>query len=150
MICIIYLVLPIMTSSLTSRCLVDVHTGSASEHFQTRMYETSIRLFEASMLYIVPDSEGCMLEAKSLRVLCLCHMALCQFERAAEVVDAADKVKNLMEAGLSNICRMCRGIFQIICIHHLHFYQRQRPRLLVMWTGKFLGITTCFATTKRT
>ncbi|KAG0569005.1 hypothetical protein KC19_6G058500 [Ceratodon purpureus] len=65
---------------------------SGSEHFQAKMYKNSIRLFEASMLYVVRDSEGCMLEAKSLRVLCLCHIALSQFERAAEVLDAAEKV----------------------------------------------------------
>nr|PNR59206.1 hypothetical protein PHYPA_001997 [Physcomitrium patens] len=65
---------------------------SGSEHFKAKMYKTSIRLFEASMLYIVRDGEGSMLEAKSLRVLCLCHMALSQFERAAEVIDKAEKI----------------------------------------------------------
>jgi hypothetical protein len=59
------------------------------------MHKTSIRLFEASMLYVVRDCDGCTPEAKSLRVLCLCHMALSQFELAAEVLDRAEKVMNL-------------------------------------------------------
>lgn len=66
---------------------------SGSEHFQARMYRTSLRLFEASMLYLdARDSDSCMLQAKSLRVLCLCHLALSQFERAAEVIEQAEKV----------------------------------------------------------
>lgn len=70
--------------------------GSGSEHFQAKLYKTSIRLFEASMLYLVRDGEGCMLEAKSLRILCLCYMALSQFERAAEVIERAEEVENLI------------------------------------------------------
>lgn len=72
---------------------VNFVNDSGSEHFQARMYRTSLRLFEASMLYLdARDSDSCMLQAKSLRVLCLCHLALSQFERAAEVIEQAEKV----------------------------------------------------------
>lgn len=65
---------------------------SGSDYFRASNYDTSIRLFEASMLYLARDIESSMLEAKSLRVLCLCHLALSHFDRATEVIERAEKV----------------------------------------------------------
>jgi hypothetical protein len=70
---------------------------SGSEYFQGKDYETSIKLFEASMLYLLDgsnDGNNTMQRAKSLRVLCLCHLALMQFDRAAEVLQQAEKVQH--------------------------------------------------------
>ena len=55
-----------------------------------------------------------MLEAKSLRVVCLCHMALSQIERAVEVLDIAEKVKNQMQAG--------QPMFARFRTRHLYFF----------------------------
>lgn len=65
---------------------------SGSEHFQAKQYETCIRLFETSMLYLPRDPDSNLQRAKSLRVLCLCRLALMQYDRADEYVTEAEKV----------------------------------------------------------
>ncbi|EFJ19740.1 hypothetical protein SELMODRAFT_418970 [Selaginella moellendorffii] len=48
-------------------------------------------LFEAAMHYL-PAEEETTMRAKALRALCLCYSGLVQYDRAAEHVDAAEKL----------------------------------------------------------
>ncbi|KAH9535695.1 hypothetical protein CY35_17G066900 [Sphagnum magellanicum] len=83
------------------QCIHALLWNSGSEYFQGKDYETSIKLFEASMLYLLDgsnDGNNTMQRAKSLRVLCLCHLALMQFDRAAEVLQQAEKTNHEEEA----------------------------------------------------
>lgn len=45
------------------------------------------------MLYLPGDEENKLQRAKSFRVLCLCHIALLRYDRAAEFAIEAQKVK---------------------------------------------------------
>ncbi|XP_024540453.1 TPR repeat-containing protein ZIP4 [Selaginella moellendorffii] len=63
-----------------------------SDFFQAKDYPTAIRLFEAAMHYL-PAEEETTMRAKALRVLCLCYLGLLQYDRAAEYVDAAEKLE---------------------------------------------------------
>ncbi|KAJ7563573.1 hypothetical protein O6H91_03G115400 [Diphasiastrum complanatum] len=80
--------------------------NSGSDHFQAKKYDTAIKLFEASMLYLPKEGDGSLQRSKSLRVLCLCHIGLQQYDRAAEYVTAAEKLeKNIACAFLKfKIC----------------------------------------------
>ncbi|KAL3686112.1 hypothetical protein R1sor_004134 [Riccia sorocarpa] len=76
-------------------CMHALLWNSGTEHFSAKSYETSIKLFEASMLYLPGDGENNSIaqRAKALRVLCLCHLALCHYDRAAEFADEAHKIE---------------------------------------------------------
>ncbi|KAJ7950592.1 TPR repeat-containing protein ZIP4 [Quillaja saponaria] len=65
----------------------------AADHFQSKDYETSAELFEKSMLYIPYATENRILRAKGFRVLSLCHLALCQLDRAQEYINEAEKIE---------------------------------------------------------
>lgn len=65
---------------------------SAADFFRSKDYVTSADMFEKSMLYIPYDTESIILRAKGFRVLCLCHLGLCQLDRAEEYINEAGKV----------------------------------------------------------
>ncbi|KAK1270370.1 hypothetical protein QJS04_geneDACA006136 [Acorus gramineus] len=58
-----------------------------------REYGTSADVFEKSMLYIPCDAEYRTHRAKCFRVLCLCHVALSQVDRAFEYICEAEKLE---------------------------------------------------------
>lgn len=80
-------------SSSERRCVHAILWNSGSEFFRAKLYETSVALFEGSMLYIPFDAEHRVCRAKSLRVLCLCHLGLSQYDRAREYISEAEKVE---------------------------------------------------------
>jgi len=55
-------------------------------------YEIGALMFEKSMLYIPRDEENRSRRSNCFRVLCLCHLALAQLDRAQEFIDQAEKV----------------------------------------------------------
>ncbi|KAK1319658.1 hypothetical protein QJS10_CPB04g01991 [Acorus calamus] len=64
-----------------------------AEQFSLREYGTSADVFEKSMLYVPCDAEYRTHRAKCFRVLCLCHVALSQLDRAFEYICEAEKFK---------------------------------------------------------
>lgn len=80
-------------SSSERRCVHAILWNSGSEFFRAKLYEISAALFEGSMLYIPFDAEHIVCRAKSLRVLCLCHLGLSQYDRAHEYISEAEKVE---------------------------------------------------------
>ncbi|XP_058101920.1 TPR repeat-containing protein ZIP4 isoform X2 [Magnolia sinica] len=68
--------------------------NSGAEHFRSKDYGTSAEMFEKSMLYIPHDVENRILRAKCFRVLCLCHLALSQLDRAEEYINQAQKLES--------------------------------------------------------
>uniref|UniRef100_A0A0D6R254 Protein ZIP4 homolog n=1 Tax=Araucaria cunninghamii TaxID=56994 RepID=A0A0D6R254_ARACU len=81
------------TSESDRRCMYAILWNCGSEFFRAKLYEISIKLFEASMLYIPFDGENNVCRAKSLRVLCLCHLGLSQYDRADEYIREAEKLE---------------------------------------------------------
>ncbi|CAM6095980.1 unnamed protein product [Calypogeia fissa] len=78
--------------SKEQECIHALLWNSGSELFQAKQYETCIKLFETSMLYLPRYSGSNLQRAKSFRVLCLCRLALMQYDRALEYVTEAEKV----------------------------------------------------------
>ncbi|CAM6089602.1 unnamed protein product [Calypogeia fissa] len=78
--------------SKEQECIHALLWNSGSELFQAKQYETCIKLFETSMLYLPRDPGSNLQRAKSFRVLCLCRLALMQYDRALEYVTEAEKV----------------------------------------------------------
>ncbi|KAL2635546.1 hypothetical protein R1flu_007025 [Riccia fluitans] len=74
-------------------CIHAILWNSGTEHFTAKCFEASLKLFEASMLYIPGDGENNPQRAKALRVLTLCHLALSQYDRAAEFAIEAQKIE---------------------------------------------------------
>ncbi|KAB1226555.1 Testis-expressed sequence 11 protein [Morella rubra] len=66
--------------------------ASAADFFRSKDYRTSAEMFEKSLLYIPSDTETKILRAKGFRVLCLCHLGLCQLDQAHEYVNEAEKL----------------------------------------------------------
>ncbi|KAL5997936.1 hypothetical protein ACLOJK_008870 [Asimina triloba] len=64
-----------------------------AEHFRSKDYKTSSEMFEKSMLYIQSGVESRPIRAKCFRVLCLCHLALSQLDRAEEYINEAQKLE---------------------------------------------------------
>ncbi|XP_043719623.1 TPR repeat-containing protein ZIP4 [Telopea speciosissima] len=64
-----------------------------ADHFGSKNYETSVEMFEKSMLYIPYNIEGRILRAKGFRVLCLCHLGLSLLDQAQEFIDEAEKLE---------------------------------------------------------
>ncbi|KAH9315054.1 hypothetical protein KI387_023681 [Taxus chinensis] len=81
------------SSAETRHCVHALLWNSGSEFFREKLYATSIKLFEGSMLYLVQDAENSVCRAKSLRVLCLCHLGLSQYDRANEYITEAEKLE---------------------------------------------------------
>ncbi|MCO5607943.1 hypothetical protein L7F22_062145 [Adiantum nelumboides] len=81
-------------SGTAQQCIYTLLWNSAQEFFTTKDYSTSIQLFEASLMYL-SQKEATYTErrAKSLRVLCICHLALGQYDRAFEYINEANKFK---------------------------------------------------------
>eukprot|EP01018_Ginkgo_biloba_P014651 Gb_10795 [translate_table: standard] len=75
------------------RCVHAILWNSGSEFFRAKDYDTSIGLFEGSMLYIPFDADNNNRRAKCLRVLCLCHLGLSQYDRADEYITEAEKLE---------------------------------------------------------
>ncbi|KAG2672680.1 hypothetical protein I3760_13G054100 [Carya illinoinensis] len=65
----------------------------AADFFRSKDYGTSAEMFEKSMLYITYDTESKILRAKGFRVLCLCHLGLCQLDQAEEYINEAEKLE---------------------------------------------------------
>ncbi|OAE23424.1 hypothetical protein AXG93_961s1180 [Marchantia polymorpha subsp. ruderalis] len=82
-----------ISSNKEQQCTHAILWNSGAEHFTAKKYETSIKLFEASMLYLPGDEENKLQRAKSFRVLCLCHIALLRYDRAAEFAIEAQKIE---------------------------------------------------------
>ncbi|KAG6557516.1 hypothetical protein Mapa_000790 [Marchantia paleacea] len=91
-----------VSSNKEQQCTHAILWNSGAEHFTAKKYETSIKLFEASMLYLPGDEENKLQRAKSLRVLCLCHIALLRYDRAAEFAIEAQKVEENSNTGCTS------------------------------------------------
>ncbi|GJP70589.1 hypothetical protein CLOP_g1512 [Closterium sp. NIES-67] len=61
-----------------------------SEQFSRKNYTMSVKLFETSLLYLEDDRQE--QRAKALRVICLCHMGLLQYDRASECIQLAEEI----------------------------------------------------------
>ncbi|XP_057861908.2 TPR repeat-containing protein ZIP4 isoform X2 [Cryptomeria japonica] len=81
------------SSADNRRCIHAILWNSGSEFFRAKLYDTSSILFEGSMLYLPLHAENSACRAKSLRVLCLCHLGLSQYDRANEFIMEAEKFK---------------------------------------------------------
>ncbi|KAI5071272.1 hypothetical protein GOP47_0013523 [Adiantum capillus-veneris] len=81
-------------ANTAQRCIHTLLWNSAQEFFTTKDYPTSIQLFEASLMYL-SQNEASYKEcrAKTLRVLCICHLALGQYDRALEYINEANKLE---------------------------------------------------------
>ena len=67
---------------------------SAQEFFQAKDYLTATKIFEAALMYLSPnDKDYAQQRAKNLRILCICHLASHEYDRASDYVDVANKVR---------------------------------------------------------
>ncbi|KAH7300313.1 hypothetical protein KP509_24G056000 [Ceratopteris richardii] len=82
------------------QCIHALLWNSGQEFFMAKDYQASIRLFEASLMYLSQhEANYTERRAKNLRVLCICHLALNQYERASEYIIEANK----LEASIAGI-----------------------------------------------
>ena len=57
-------------------------------------YPVATKLFEAALMYLSSnDNDYAQRRAKNLRILCICHLAGHEYDRASDYVDEANKVR---------------------------------------------------------